>query len=76
MWILREKILRAGIYVGEVAATTTGDTNFFGQLFCMINQHHALAALPGDTGAHHASSARTDHCDIHDLAHCASLVFV
>ena len=76
MWILRQKILRAGIDIGEIAATTTGDTNFFSQLFCVIDQHHTFTALPSDTGAHHARSTCADHCDIHDLAHCALLVFV
>ncbi len=64
MRVLRQVVLWRRIQVGEIAAATAGNPDFFRQLGGMIDQDDAFAALAGNCGAHHAGSAGTDHGDI------------
>ena len=61
MRILREKIFRSRVDIGEIAATAAGDTDFFAKLVVMLNQQHALAALTRFGCAHHARSTGTEN---------------
>jgi len=51
MRILRQKILRRRIDIGEVATTAAGNADFLRQLRGVVDQHHFLAALAA-TAAH------------------------
>src|SRR5947209_17831791 len=64
MGIVRQKILRPSVQVRKVATSTTGDTDFFCQLFGMINQHDAQAALTSGGGTHHACGTSADNRDV------------
>ena len=69
MRIFREEILRGGVNIGEITPSTTRDADFFSQLGRVIDQHHALALLGGNSRTHHAGRARADHCHIKLFCH-------
>jgi hypothetical protein len=48
-----------GMDIGEVAAPTAGNADFFRQLGSVVQQQYAAAALAGSGRAHHAGSAGT-----------------
>jgi hypothetical protein len=48
MRVLRKEVLRRRVYIGEVAAATARDADFFCELGCVIYQHYAFAALAGN----------------------------
>jgi hypothetical protein len=50
--------------VGEITATTTGNTNFLCQLFGMIQQQHLASTLTRNSGTHHASGPGTEDHDV------------
>ncbi|EGF30320.1 hypothetical protein IMCC9480_1706 [Oxalobacteraceae bacterium IMCC9480] len=69
MRVLRQEIGRAGLQVGEVAAAAAGDTDFFGQLFGVIDQHDLASALASHGCGHHAGRACTNYCHVNMLCH-------
>src|SRR5258708_31867849 len=49
---------------GEIAASAARDADFLAQLFGVIEQHHAAAALARFDRAHHAGRAGADDDDV------------
>ena len=62
--ILRQVIRRSGIRVGEVAATSAGDTDLLADDVIVLDQQHAASALACDRRAHHAGGTGADDDDI------------
>jgi hypothetical protein len=50
--------------IGEVATTTTRDTDFFGHLLVVVDHQHLQALLRRHTCAKQAGCASTDYGDI------------
>jgi hypothetical protein len=52
------------MYVGEIAASSTGDENFLPGAFRAFKHSNSAAALAGLNRAHKASSTRSENQDI------------
>ena len=59
--IFREKILGRAVEVGEVAAATTGDEDFFADAIGAFEKRDAPAAFAGFDGAHEARGAGAEN---------------
>ena len=59
--IRREEIFRPAMNVGEVAAASAGDEDFFADAVGVFEDGDAAAALAGFDGAHEAGSAGTEN---------------
>ena len=64
MRILGEKVSRAHLAVGEIAAPAAGDANALAELVGMFDQQHPPPTLPRLRGAHHAGRACADDDDV------------
>ena len=64
MRILRKEICWRRVDIGEVAAATAGDADFFAELVIMVEQQHRFAALARVGCAHHAGRTGADDDDI------------
>ena len=62
--VLREKILGAGVDVGEIAAAATRDQDLFANAVGMVEQDHAPAALPSLQRAHQTGGASAEYDDV------------
>gem|GEM_PF-4419044 len=69
MRILRQKVLRACMDIGEVTASAARNTDLVTGLSRVIQHHHRTAALCGLDRTHHASSASAYHQNIDALQH-------
>src|SRR5690606_33994451 len=74
MRVFGQKILWRSTRIGEVTAPSTGNTDFLGQLFSVINQYHSQAALACDTGSHHTGRTCADDGNIKKRDHAGLLV--
>ena len=72
--IFGEKVFRAGVDVGEVAAAASGDEDLLADAFGMVEQDDAAAAAACLDCAHHAGRACAQNYDI-NLLHSPSLIF-
>ena len=68
------KIVRPGIQVGEVAASSARDADFFGQFCRMVYQIYRAATSRSMDGAHHARCSGTDDQNVHPVIHGNSLL--
>lgn len=59
-----EKIFRSGMDVGEVAATTAGDEDFFADAVGVLEYGHPTAAFAGLGGAEEAGGAGAEDQDV------------
>ena len=64
MGVAGEEIFRAGVQVGEVAATAAGDEDFSAGALTVFEQEDTFAATAGFEGAHHAGSAGAEDDDV------------
>jgi hypothetical protein len=62
--ILREEIFRLAINIGEVAAASAGDEDFFADFFGVFQEEDATVALAGLDGAEEAGGAGTEDDDV------------
>ena len=62
--IVRQKIRRAGVQIGEIAAPAAGDANLLGRVPRLLQHQHRASALAGDAGAHQARGARPENDDV------------
>jgi hypothetical protein len=74
MRVVGQEVVRLKVTVGEVAASTPGNADLFGQLCRMVDQQHTSAARTRGCGAHHACRPGTDHDHIE--LHTETIVFV
>ena len=58
--ILGEEVFGAGVEVGEVAAASAGDENFFAGFFGVVDEEGAAATAAGFDGAHKACGSGTE----------------
>jgi len=72
--VLRNEIFRAGMQIGEVAATAPGNPDFFSRFRRMIDNHNRTAAFSGFDCTHKAGGTGTNHKDI-NLLHAAGQSF-
>ena len=56
-----EKIVGAGVEIGEVAAATSRDQDLAADLPVVLQHHHRAASLAGFYGAHQAGGAGADY---------------
>src|SRR5690606_5542190 len=66
MGVLRNELRGRGANIGEIAAPTPRDTDFFGQAFGVVKQHNTQAALAGHRSGHHAGGTRTNDGNVED----------
>src|SRR3546814_1773109 len=66
--VLGQEVGGTGAQIGEIAASTARDADFFSQLSGMVDQHNAQAALSRHSGGHHARRAGAHYRDIKDHA--------
>jgi hypothetical protein len=59
-----EEILRAGVDVGEVAAASAGDKDFFASLVGVIDEKDAALAATAKDGAEEACSTGTEDDEV------------
>src|SRR5699024_10197453 len=57
-------LVDGGVNIGEVAAATAGDADFFAGEFGVIDHKDGAAALAGFYGRHHAGSTGAEHHDV------------
>jgi hypothetical protein len=69
MRVRREKIVGAGMQVGEIAAATAGDQNLFADAVGTFQHEDAPASLAGLDGAHQASRACSENNYVVILIH-------
>ena len=69
MRILREKIGRTRVSIGEIAATAAGDANFLAEGLSVVKQRDFAPALTGTRCAKQASSASADDDCVEVLGH-------
>ena len=64
VWILREEILRLAMKVGEVAAASAGNKDFFADFFGAFEEQDTAAAFGGFSGAEEAGGAGAEDEDV------------
>jgi hypothetical protein len=63
MFVGADEILRLGVEIREIAASTAGDQDFFAAALGPFEDGYALAALAGFDGTHQArGTAADDDC--------------
>ena len=60
MRVVGEVILRPGVEVGEIAAATAGDENFFADTTIVLQHKHSSTAQTGRSRTHQACTTRAN----------------
>ena len=61
--ILREKIARFCVHIGEIATATAGHQDFLARLVGVVEQHHLASSTGSGQGAHQACGASANDHD-------------
>ena len=64
VWILGEEIFRAAVEVGEVAASTAGEEDFFARAIGVVDDGDAAASATRFDRAHEPGSACAEDEDV------------
>ena len=74
MRIFREEVFGAGVQVGEVAAASSGDEDFFAGLFGVVDEEDAAVVAAGFDSAEESGCARSEDDYVELVDGCLLLV--